>query len=76
MVEHYAHIYTKGWLPNFHFPFVTFLLKTKLGETNKFYYDEKLKRWTEEGADLLAEEATLLPPPTIAAFSNVLRITT
>lgn len=41
-----------------------------MGETNKFYYDEKLKRWVEEGADPPAEEAALPPPPTIAAFPN------
>ncbi|KAM7491210.1 hypothetical protein LguiA_034131 [Lonicera macranthoides] len=44
--------------------------QAKLGETNKFYYDEKLKRWVEEGADQPAEEAALPPPPTIAAFPN------
>lgn len=46
------------------------LLKAKLGEKNKFYYDEKLKRWIEEGSDPPAEEATLQPPPTTAAFQN------
>lgn len=45
------------------------LLKAKLGETNKFYYDEKLKRWVEEGAEPPAEEAALPPPPT-ASFQN------
>ncbi|XP_061365661.1 protein transport protein SEC16B homolog [Gastrolobium bilobum] len=44
--------------------------QAKLGEKNKFYYDEKLKRWVEEGAELPAEEAALPPPPTIAAFQN------
>ncbi|KAK6118950.1 hypothetical protein DH2020_047311 [Rehmannia glutinosa] len=43
----------------------------KLGDTNKFYYDEKLKRWVEEGAEPPAEEAALPPPPTTAAvFQN------
>ncbi|ESW29348.1 hypothetical protein PHAVU_002G063200 [Phaseolus vulgaris] len=45
--------------------------QAKLGEKNKFYYDEKLKRWVEEGAALPAEEAALPPPPpTTAAFQN------
>ncbi|XP_043812299.1 protein transport protein SEC16B homolog isoform X2 [Manihot esculenta] len=44
--------------------------QAKLGEKNKFYYDEKLKRWVEEGAELPAEEAALPPPPTISAFQN------
>lgn len=44
--------------------------QAKLGETNKFYYDEKLKRWVEEGAEPPAEEAALPPPPTAAAFQN------
>ncbi|WOG86276.1 hypothetical protein DCAR_0205477 [Daucus carota subsp. sativus] len=44
--------------------------QAKLGETNKFYYDEKLKRWVEEGVDPPAEEAALPPPPTTAAFPN------
>ncbi|KAF5795796.1 putative COPII coat assembly protein, Sec16 [Helianthus annuus] len=38
--------------------------QAKLGDTNKFYYDEKLKRWVEEGVDSPAEEAALPPPPT------------
>jgi len=41
-----------------------------LGEKNKFYYDEKLKRWVEEGAEPPAEEPALAPPPTAAAFMN------
>lgn len=44
--------------------------QAKLGETNKFYYDEKLKRWVEEGADPPAEESALPPPPTTASFQN------
>ncbi|KAG6633509.1 protein transport protein SEC16B homolog isoform X1 [Carya illinoinensis] len=45
--------------------------QAKLGDKNKFYYDEKLKRWVEEGAELPAEEAALPPPPpTMAAFQN------
>ncbi|KAL5551175.1 hypothetical protein UlMin_001351 [Ulmus minor] len=44
--------------------------QAKLGETNKFYYDEKLKRWVEEGVAPPAEEAALPPPPTIGAFQN------
>ncbi|PRQ57499.1 putative COPII coat assembly protein, Sec16 [Rosa chinensis] len=45
--------------------------QAKLGEANKFYYDEKLKRWVEEGAEPPAEEAALPPPPpTTAAIQN------
>ncbi|XP_040365875.1 protein transport protein SEC16B homolog isoform X2 [Rosa chinensis] len=44
--------------------------QAKLGETNKFYYDEKLKRWVEEGAEPPAEEPALPPPPTTAVFQN------
>ncbi|KAL3497493.1 hypothetical protein ACH5RR_040225 [Cinchona calisaya] len=43
--------------------------QAKLGDKNKFYYDEKLKRWIEEGAEPPAEETALPPPPT-AAFQN------
>jgi hypothetical protein len=47
------------------------LLKAKLGEKNKFYYDDKLKRWIEEGAETpAAEETALPPPPTTTAFQN------
>lgn len=53
------------------FFFFALMLKAKLGDKNKFYYDEKLKRWVEEGAELPAEEAALPPPPpTMAAFQN------
>jgi hypothetical protein len=45
-------------------------LKAKLGEKNKFYYDEKLKRWVEEGTEPPPEEAALPPPPTTAPFPN------
>lgn len=41
-----------------------------MGEKNKFYYDEKLKRWVEEGAELPAEEPALAPPPPTAVFQN------
>ncbi|PWA66364.1 ancestral coatomer element 1, Sec16/Sec31 [Artemisia annua] len=44
--------------------------QAKLGETNKFYYDDKLKRWVEEGVDPPAEEAALAPPPTMGNFQN------
>ncbi|XP_065857872.1 protein transport protein SEC16B homolog [Euphorbia lathyris] len=44
--------------------------QAKLGEKNKFYYDDKLKRWIEEGVDPPAEEAALPPPPTTSAFQN------
>eukprot|EP00850_Spirogloea_muscicola_P022566 SM000301S11769 [mRNA] locus=s301:27656:32480:- [translate_table: standard] len=38
--------------------------EAKLGEKNTFYYDEKLKRWVEEGHEDAAQEAPLPPPPT------------
>ncbi|KAI5417526.1 protein transport protein SEC16B homolog isoform X3 [Lathyrus oleraceus] len=44
--------------------------QAKLGEKNKFYYDENLKRWVEEGAAPPAEETALPPPPKSAAFQN------
>ncbi|XP_042504797.1 protein transport protein SEC16B homolog isoform X2 [Macadamia integrifolia] len=44
--------------------------QAKLGEQNKFYYDEKLKRWVEEGSEAPAEEAALPPPPTTASVLN------
>lgn len=55
---------------NFFFSCWYYWWKAKLGETNKFYYDEKLKRWVEEGAEPPAEEAALPPPPTTSAFQN------
>ena len=45
-------------------------MQAKLGETNKFYYDEKLKRWVEEGAESQIEEMTLALPRTTAPFMN------
>ncbi|PAN26226.1 hypothetical protein PAHAL_4G356200 [Panicum hallii] len=44
--------------------------QAKLGEQNKFYYDEKLKRWVEEGAEVPAEEPPVPPPPTKSSFQN------
>ncbi|KAL1548995.1 protein transport protein SEC16B isoform X2 [Salvia divinorum] len=44
--------------------------QAKLGETNKFYYDEKLKRWVEEGVEPPAPEAALPPPPKASVFQN------
>lgn len=44
--------------------------QAKLGEPNAFYYDEKLKRWVEKGAELPPEETALPPPPTTAAFQS------
>ncbi|KAB5564089.1 hypothetical protein DKX38_004143 [Salix brachista] len=44
--------------------------QAKLGEKNKFYYDEKLKRWVEEGAEPPAEEPAFAPPPTSLGFQN------
>ncbi|KAF3795216.1 transport protein SEC16B-like protein [Nymphaea thermarum] len=50
--------------------FVSRSRQAKLGEKNKFYYDEKLKRWVEEGVDPQAEAAELAPPPTSVAFQT------
>ncbi|GJM89963.1 hypothetical protein PR202_ga06195 [Eleusine coracana subsp. coracana] len=44
--------------------------QAKLGDQNKFYYDEKLKRWVEEGAAISAEEPPLPPPPSKSSFQN------
>ncbi|CAM0148744.1 unnamed protein product [Urochloa decumbens] len=44
--------------------------QAKLGDQNKFYYDEKLKRWVEEGAAIPSEEPPLPPPPTKPSFQN------
>ncbi|XP_062217913.1 protein transport protein SEC16B homolog isoform X2 [Phragmites australis] len=44
--------------------------EAKLGDQNKFYYDEKLKRWVEEGAAIPTEEPPLPPPPTKSSFQN------
>ncbi|XP_024536070.1 protein transport protein SEC16A homolog [Selaginella moellendorffii] len=38
--------------------------EAKLGDSNKFRYDETLKRWVEEGAEAQAPELPLAPPPT------------
>lgn len=57
-------------LINFDANYLNLLLKAKLGESNRFYYDEKLKRWVEEGAELPAAEASLPPPPIAASFQN------
>ncbi|KAL8137399.1 hypothetical protein V2J09_003400 [Rumex salicifolius] len=54
--------------------------QAKLGDENKFYYDEKLKRWVEAGVDPPTEEPALPPPPPTAlsnasdyTFKNSLR---
>jgi len=49
---------------------VLLFMKAKLGEKNKFYYDEKLKRWVEEGVQPQSEETALPPPPKTAAFQK------
>lgn len=36
----------------------------KLGEASKFYYDEKLKMWREEGVDAIPDLSPPPPPPT------------
>ncbi|CAL5340266.1 unnamed protein product [Camellia sinensis] len=41
-----------------------------LGEKNKFYYDENLKRWLEEGAEPPGDEPALPPPPQSASLQN------
>ena len=46
------------------------LIQAKLGDENKFYYDEKLKRWVETGVDQSQEEAVLAPPPMATKFSS------
>ncbi|XP_024523188.1 protein transport protein SEC16A homolog [Selaginella moellendorffii] len=38
--------------------------EAKLGNSNKFRYDETLKRWVEEGAEAQAPDLPLAPPPT------------
>ncbi|EFJ23587.1 hypothetical protein SELMODRAFT_415403 [Selaginella moellendorffii] len=38
--------------------------EAKLGDSNKFRYDETLKRWLEERAEAQAPELPLAPPPT------------
>ncbi|CAK9226939.1 unnamed protein product [Sphagnum troendelagicum] len=45
--------------------FTSHTTKAKLGDSNKFRYDEKLKRWVEEGVELPPEEP--LPPPPISS---------
>uniref|UniRef100_A0A7I4DLP5 Protein transport protein sec16 n=1 Tax=Physcomitrium patens TaxID=3218 RepID=A0A7I4DLP5_PHYPA len=42
--------------------------EAKLGDANKFYYDEKLKKWVEEGVDPTPDVAPLPPPPTTSSF--------
>lgn len=41
-----------------------------MGDANKFYYDEKLKRWVEEGVEPTPEESAPPPPPVTGAFQN------
>eukprot|EP00250_Pteridium_aquilinum_P021698 c25199_g1_i1 orf=455-5497(+) len=44
--------------------------EAKLGDENKFYYDEKLKRWVEAGVEQSTEEVALAPPPIVASFNS------
>ncbi|CAL5398066.1 unnamed protein product [Camellia sinensis] len=44
--------------------------QAKLGEKNKFYYDENLKRWLEEGAEPPGDEPALPPPPRSTSLQN------
>jgi hypothetical protein len=41
--------------------------EAKLGESNKFYFDEKLKMWVEEGKPPPVAAEPPPPPPTSAA---------
>lgn len=43
--------------------------QAKLGDANKFYYDENLKKWVE-GVDPAPESAPLPPPPTASRFTG------
>ncbi|KAJ4804102.1 COPII coat assembly protein SEC16 [Rhynchospora pubera] len=54
---------TVGWMSKSH-------RQAKLGDENKFYYDENLKTWVEKGAKAPAEVAPLAPPPTTTAFKT------
>ncbi|KAJ8499013.1 hypothetical protein OPV22_009565 [Ensete ventricosum] len=54
---------TMGWVSRSH-------RQVKLGQSNKFYYDEQLKTWVEEGAEPPAAEPALPPPPTATTFQN------
>ena len=47
---------------------VVWCLQAKLGDANKFYYDEKLKKWVEEGVDPTPDVAPPPPPPTTSSF--------
>ena len=42
--------------------------QAKLGDANKFYYDENLKKWVEEGVEPTPELAPPPPPPTTSNF--------
>jgi hypothetical protein len=42
--------------------------EAKLGESNKFYFDEQLKMWVEEGKPPPPPPEPLAPPPTSAAL--------
>ncbi|KAH7435616.1 hypothetical protein KP509_06G071900 [Ceratopteris richardii] len=50
--------------------FIRHKKEAKLGDENKFYYDEKLKRWVEAGAEQSAEEASIAPPPMDSSFNS------
>ena len=44
-----------------------YVQEAKLGDQNKFYFDEKLGRWVEEGAPAAEAEAPLAPPPILSS---------
>lgn len=48
-----------------------FIFQAKLGDANRFYYDEKLKKWVEEGVDPTPDIAPPPPPPTMSSFVGV-----
>eukprot|EP00898_Chlorokybus_atmophyticus_P003135 jgi/Chlat1/3822/Chrsp26S04053 len=44
--------------------------EVKLGASNKFYYDENLKCWREEGVDEVPNMAPPPPPPTSVSYGS------
>lgn len=44
--------------------------EAKLGDKNKFYYDNELKRWVEEGAEEKVDDVSLPPPPIGVDFNS------
>ncbi|KAI9137514.1 hypothetical protein BKA69DRAFT_1090024, partial [Paraphysoderma sedebokerense] len=46
-------------------------VKANLGETNQFYYDEKLKKWVNKNAPADEQKESPLPPPPRATTPSV-----